>query len=147
VGDIGRGSVSAGVRKLDGVADGHSGVSSSVCGWSAAFGRPPRWVSGRTPPRAHLHERAVACDSGVSGAALGPQCTSCISAVAAAKPPVSMLVAGADEATGYLSGHQSAVDTSMATDTSSATCAAHRPSGRRSFRTQRTVNPLTGLTR
>jgi len=32
-------------------------------------------------------------------------------------------------------GRQTAADTSMATDTSLATCAGHRPSGRRSFRT------------
>jgi hypothetical protein len=35
----------------------------------------------------------------------------------------------------------------MVTDTSVATCAGHSPSGRRSFRKQRTVNPLTGPAR
>ena len=37
-----------------------------------------------------------------------------------------------------------AADTSMATESSLSACAGHRPSGRRSFREQRTVNPLTG---
>jgi hypothetical protein len=36
---------------------------------------------------------------------------------------------------------QTAADTSMAADTSVAMCAGHQPSGRRSFRKQRTVNP------
>ena len=35
----------------------------------------------------------------------------------------------------------------MAIDTSPASCAGHQPSGRRSFRKQRTVNPLTGPAR
>jgi hypothetical protein len=42
---------------------------------------------------------------------------------------------------GRLSGRQSAVDTSMATETGPATCAGHQPSRWRSFRKQRTVNP------
>jgi hypothetical protein len=37
--------------------------------------------------------------------------------------------------------HQIVADTGMVTDTSVATCAGHRPSGGRSFRKQRTVNP------
>ena len=37
-----------------------------------------------------------------------------------------------------------AAGTSLAADISPATHAGHRPSGRRSFRKQRTVNPLTG---
>ena len=37
---------------------------------------------------------------------------------------------------------QIAADTGMAIDTSLATCVGHRPSGGRSFRKQRTVNPL-----
>jgi hypothetical protein len=42
---------------------------------------------------------------------------------------------------------QIAADTGMTIDTSLATCAGHQPSGGRSFRKQRTVNPLTGATR
>jgi hypothetical protein len=38
---------------------------------------------------------------------------------------------------------QIAADTGMAIDTSLATCVGHRPSGGRSFRKQRTVNPRT----
>jgi hypothetical protein len=60
---------------------------------------------------------------------------------------VSTLLAGVQEATGHLSGRQTAVDTSMATDPSPATCAGHQPSRRRSFRKQRTADPLTGPTR
>jgi hypothetical protein len=44
-------------------------------------------------------------------------------------------------AAGHPSGRQTAADSRMAIDTSLATCAEHRPSGGRSFRTQRTVNP------
>jgi hypothetical protein len=57
---------------------------------------------------------------------------------------MSTLVAGVQQATGCLSGWLSPVDTNMATDTSLATCAGHRPYGRWSFRKQRTVNPPTG---
>jgi hypothetical protein len=59
---------------------------------------------------------------------------------AAARPtPVATLVTGGREAAGgaaHLSGREAAADTSMATYT------GHWPSGRRSFRKQRTVNPL-----
>ena len=54
--------------------------------------------------------------------------------------PVATLVTGGREAAGgaaHLSGREAAADTSM------ATCTGHWPSGRRSFRKQRTVNPLT----
>jgi hypothetical protein len=57
---------------------------------------------------------------------------------------VSTLVAGVREASGHLFGPQIAADTSLATDTCVATCAGHQPSGRRSFRKQRTVNPPIG---
>jgi hypothetical protein len=57
---------------------------------------------------------------------------------------VSTLLAGVQEATGHLSGRQTAVDTSMATDLSPPTCAGHQSSGQRSFRKRRTVNPLMG---
>jgi hypothetical protein len=53
--------------------------------------------------------------------------------------PVATLVTGGREAAGgaaHLSGREAAADTSMATYT------GHWPSGRRSFRKQRTVNPL-----
>jgi hypothetical protein len=60
---------------------------------------------------------------------------------------MSALVAGVRETTGHLSGRQTAADTSPATDASLATCAGHQPSGRRSFRKQRTVNPLMASTR
>jgi hypothetical protein len=43
---------------------------------------------------------------------------------------------------GQPSGFQIAADTGMTIDTSLATCAGHQPSGGRSFRKQRTVNPL-----
>jgi hypothetical protein len=46
--------------------------------------------------------------------------------------PVSTLVAGVHKATGHLSRRQTAVDTSLRTDTRPATCAAHRLSGRQS---------------
>jgi hypothetical protein len=52
--------------------------------------------------------------------------------------PVATLVTGGREAAGgaaHLSGREAAADTSMATYT------GHWPSGRRSFRQQRTVNP------
>ena len=54
--------------------------------------------------------------------------------------PVATLMTGGREAAGgaaHLSGREAAADTSM------ATCTGHWPSGRRSFRKQRTVNPLT----
>jgi hypothetical protein len=60
---------------------------------------------------------------------------------------MSALVAGVRETTGHLSGRQTAADTSPATDASLATCAGHQPSGRRSFRKQRTVNPPTAPAR
>jgi hypothetical protein len=44
---------------------------------------------------------------------------------------------------GQPSGSQIAADTGMTIDTSLATYAGHQPSGGRSFRKQRTVNPLT----
>jgi hypothetical protein len=73
------------------------------------------------------------------------RCTSCHVRGAAARPiPVATLVTGGREAAGgaaHLSGREAAADTSMATYT------GHWPSGRRSFRKQRTVNPLTGATR
>jgi hypothetical protein len=43
---------------------------------------------------------------------------------------------------GHLPRRQTAADTSMATGTSLTPCAGHQPFGRRSFRKQRTVNPL-----
>jgi hypothetical protein len=49
---------------------------------------------------------------------------------------VSVLASGVREAAGHLAGRQTAADTSL------ATCAGHRLSGRQSFRKQRTVNPL-----
>jgi hypothetical protein len=54
---------------------------------------------------------------------------------------VSTLVAGVRSAAGQPSGLQIAADTSIAIDTSLATSAGHQPSGGRSFRKQRTVNP------
>ena len=48
---------------------------------------------------------------------------------------MSALVAGVREAAGHPSGPQIAADTGLATR------AGHQPSGRRSFRKQRTVNP------
>ena len=48
-----------------------------------------------------------------------------------------MLVSGVRKAAGHPSGAQT-----MAIDTSPASCAGHQPSRRRSFRKQRTVNPL-----
>jgi hypothetical protein len=59
---------------------------------------------------------------------------------------VSTLATGVREAAGHLSGPQTA-DTGLAIDTSPATCAGHQPSGRRSFRKQRTVNPPIAPTR
>jgi hypothetical protein len=68
------------------------------------------------------------------------RCTSCHVRGAAARPiPVATLVTGGREAAGgaaHLSAREAAADTSMATYT------GHWPSGRRSFRKQRTVNPL-----
>jgi hypothetical protein len=58
---------------------------------------------------------------------------------------VSTLVAGVRSAAGYPSGPQIAADTGIAIDTSLATSAGHQPSGGRSFRKQRTVNPLIAL--
>src|SRR4029450_3941003 len=62
-----------------------------------------------------------------------------MSAGPAARPtPVATLVTGGREAAGgvaHLSGREAAADTNMATYT------GHWPSGRRSFRKQRTVNP------
>jgi hypothetical protein len=55
---------------------------------------------------------------------------------------VSTLAAGVRKGAGHPSGPQIAADTGMAIDTSPATCTGHQPSGRRSFRNQRTVNPL-----
>jgi uncharacterized protein with GYD domain len=52
---------------------------------------------------------------------------------------VSALVAGVREAAGHPSGPEIAADTGLATR------AGHRPSGRRSFRKQRTVNPPIAL--
>ena len=52
--------------------------------------------------------------------------------------PVATLMTGGREAAGgaaHLSGREAAADTRM------ATCTGHWPSGRRSFRKQRTVNP------
>jgi hypothetical protein len=49
---------------------------------------------------------------------------------------VSALVAGVREAAGHPSGPEIAADTGLAMR------AGHRPSGRRSSRKQRTVNPL-----
>jgi hypothetical protein len=46
------------------------------------------------------------------------------------------------EAAGHLPRRQTAADTSMATGTSLTPWAGHQPFGRRSFRKQRTVNPL-----
>ena len=67
------------------------------------------------------------------------RCTSCHVRGAAARPiPVATLVTGGREAAGgaaHLSGREAAAGTSMATYT------GHWPSGRRSFRKQRTVNP------
>ena len=67
------------------------------------------------------------------------RCTSCHVRGAAARPtPVATLVTGGREAAGgaaHLSGREAAADTSMAAYT------GHWPSGRRSFRKQRTVNP------
>jgi hypothetical protein len=54
---------------------------------------------------------------------------------------VSTLVAGVRSAAGHPSGPQIAADTGIAIDTSLATSAGHQPSGGRSFRKQRTVNP------
>jgi hypothetical protein len=48
---------------------------------------------------------------------------------------VSALVAGVREAAGHPSGPEIAADTGLAMR------AGHQPSGRRSFRKQRTVNP------
>jgi hypothetical protein len=55
--------------------------------------------------------------------------------------PVSQTGGRGGQAAGHLSSWQSAADTSL------ATCAGHQPSGQRSFRKRRTVNPLTGPTR
>ena len=55
---------------------------------------------------------------------------------------MSTLVAGVRSAAGQPSGPQIAADTGIAIDTSLATSAGHQPSGGRSSRKQRTVNPL-----
>jgi hypothetical protein len=54
---------------------------------------------------------------------------------------VSTLVAACGRRPATCPRRPTAADTSMAIDTSPATCAGHHPSGRRSFRKQRTVNP------
>jgi hypothetical protein len=54
---------------------------------------------------------------------------------------VSTLVAGARSVAGQPSGPEIAADTGMTIDTSLAVPAGHQPSGRRSFRKQRTINP------
>ena len=73
------------------------------------------------------------------------RCTSCHVRGAAARPtPVATLVTGGREAAGgaaHLYGREAAADTSMVTYT------GHWPSGRRSFRKQRTVNPPLASTR
>jgi hypothetical protein len=50
---------------------------------------------------------------------------------------------GRKAVTGHPSKGPTAADTSMATKSSLSACAGHRPSGRRSFRKQWTVNPPT----
>jgi hypothetical protein len=56
-------------------------------------------------------------------------------------PPVSTLVAGVRSAAGHPSGPHTVADAGMAIDTSPAMSAGHQPSGGRSFRKRRTVNP------
>jgi hypothetical protein len=65
-----------------------------------------------------------------------------MSAVAPQILPRVRVVAGGCRGWNIRQEHQTAADTSMVTDTCLATCAGHRPSGRRSFRKQRTVNPV-----
>jgi hypothetical protein len=74
-------------------------------------------------------DAAVACDSSIPEGRVGPASRKLhIRGGYRTDHSVSALVAGVREAAGYLSGRQTAADTSP------ATCAGHQPSGRRSFR-------------
>jgi hypothetical protein len=126
------------------MADGHSG-SVRRClrqdGARSHTGGRVAMPTGRRPFSPYV-EAAVACGAAVPDPCPAARHTSCRVRGAASRPrPGSALVAGVREADGQPFGRQIAADASMATSTSLATCAGHQPSGRRSFRKQRTVNP------
>jgi hypothetical protein len=93
-------------------------------------------LTGHRPCPARL-DAAVACGSSGSGPVSGraPHQLPCPRWLPQG-PPVSALMAGVRAAAGHPSGPEIAADTGLATR------AGHRPSGRRSSRKQRTVNPL-----
>jgi hypothetical protein len=89
-----------------------------------------------------LLEAAVACSSSGLGPVRLRAARVAMSAVAAARTTRVRAGGRVRSAAGQPSDSQSAADTGMATDTSMATCVGHQLSGGRSFRKQRTVNPL-----
>jgi hypothetical protein len=133
--------VSAGVRNRDGMAGrSQRKVSGGVCGWTALVSR----ALGVAEPAGHRPSppalaAAWACRTRVPDAYPAAQ---------SARPrrlpqshDVSALVATGHRQSGTPSKGSDAADTSMATVSSLSVCAGHLPSGRWSFRKQRTVNP------
>jgi hypothetical protein len=104
-------------------------------------GRP-----GRTPTMPSCLKAAVACGGSGSGPVSGH--TLAMSATAAAGAtacPCGGRQTGGGQTP--VQGGPTAADTSMATESSLSASSGHLPSGRPSFRKQRTVNPPTGPTR
>jgi hypothetical protein len=130
--------VSAGVRNLDGMADARSGSVRQCLRHDRS--RSPTaaglaMLAGHRPCPPHL-AAAVACGSSGSGLVSG-----CALHELSCPRGCRMAYPGGRagdwraEAAGHLSGGEAAADTRL------AMCAGHQPSGGRSFRKQRTVNP------
>jgi hypothetical protein len=146
--------VSAGVRNLDGMADGRSGRVRQCL--RQHHTRPH--TSGRGPCRpdtdqAHRTWASVACGSSGSGPVSGHAHTSWHLRGAPASPDKFTLVAGVREAGGHPSarnprlGHHSWPLTAVWSRVPDTIRPDSGRSGQWSFRTQRTVNPPTGRTR
>jgi hypothetical protein len=124
--------------------DGHSGRVRQDCGRIAAVSDRaaglPCW-----PDADHTHhlDAAVACDSSGTGPCPAARHASCH--VRGATTGSSRVHTGgrwANVGRTSVRSIRSPRTPSMVTGTNMATCAGHSPSGRRSFRKQRTVNPL-----
>jgi hypothetical protein len=136
------------VRNLDGMPDGHSGrvrqyLRHDLCCFQT--GRRVPMLSGRRPypPTWTRPWPAMAAVPGSCPAARHASCH--VRGATTGTITCPHWWPAGERWPDIRSEHQIAADTSMVTDTSVATCAGYSPSGRRSFREQRTVNPLIAL--
>jgi len=134
--------VSAGVRNRDGMADGRSGK----CPAGSTVGQ--RWFHGlwAWPSRPDIDHPLLPWPRPGPVELAVPDAYPAAQSARPRRLPqshdVSALVATGHRQSGTPSKGSDATDTSMATVSSLSACAGHLPSGRWSFRKQRTVNPL-----